>query len=108
MISTQVQLRVERAAYRHLGDAYLNADLEKMVNELIRRDVEHQAAIAAAVQAEHNRETESDRIVLALADVVSDLPLIALGGGDTLTGKHFHDRVVYHAAAIRARSEAKS
>lgn len=61
------------------------------------------AAIAAAVAAERELAGESDRIVLALADIVNDLPVIGLGGGDSITGRRFAQRVTQHAAAIRAR-----
>ncbi len=64
--------------------------------------------IAAAVAAERELAGESDRIVLALADIVNDLPVIDIGGGDSITGRIFAQRVSQHAAAIRARGEVKA
>ncbi len=62
--------------------------------------------IAAAVQAERDACSESDRIVLALASIVNDLPVIQLGGGDSITGRRFAQRVSIHATAIQERNEA--
>ena len=52
---TNTIAKLERMMIKHLGGDWDMADNDKMLSEIIRRDVEHQAAIAAAVQAERER-----------------------------------------------------